>query len=221
MVISQGQSTATITVTPVNDTLSENDETVVATLSSNAAYVIGAPSNATVTVLDNDIVLSVAATDNTATEYNRTTAAFTITRSGGMSASVTALYQMSGTATQTTDYGTLTGQAVIPANQSSVTVLVTPVDDYDAEAGETAILTLTSSAWYVISQGLGSATATIVDNDTAVSVTASQPNASEQGPVNGVLIVARSGYFDAALTVNYSLSGTATFGSDYQSVPAA
>ena len=35
--------TATITVTPINDTAVEGDETVVVTLGANAAYTVGSP----------------------------------------------------------------------------------------------------------------------------------------------------------------------------------
>lgn len=43
------------TVTPVNDTLVESNETVVVTLSSNAAYTVGSPSSATVTITSDDV----------------------------------------------------------------------------------------------------------------------------------------------------------------------
>ena len=43
-----------ITVTPINDTLTENDETVGVTLSPNAAYVVGTPASASVTLTSED-----------------------------------------------------------------------------------------------------------------------------------------------------------------------
>jgi len=52
--IPAGSSTATITVTPINDTAIESDETAVVTLSSNAAYTVGSPSSATVTITSDD-----------------------------------------------------------------------------------------------------------------------------------------------------------------------
>ncbi len=53
--IPAGQSSATITVTPVDDAVTEGNETVVLTLSNSAAYAIGASSIATVTITDNDL----------------------------------------------------------------------------------------------------------------------------------------------------------------------
>ena len=49
-----GFSTAVITVTPVDDGLVEANETVTVTVASNAAYTVGSPSIATVTITDND-----------------------------------------------------------------------------------------------------------------------------------------------------------------------
>ena len=50
-----GQSSAIVTVAPVDDTNSpEGDETVVLTLAIDAAYVVGISSAATVTIIDND-----------------------------------------------------------------------------------------------------------------------------------------------------------------------
>ena len=54
VVIPAGSASATITVTPVDDTVSEGDETVVVTLSSSASYNVGSPSAATVTIADDD-----------------------------------------------------------------------------------------------------------------------------------------------------------------------
>ena len=54
VLIQAGQTSATIIVTPIDDTAVEPNETVVVTLSPNAAYTVGSSSSATVTVTDND-----------------------------------------------------------------------------------------------------------------------------------------------------------------------
>lgn len=56
---------------------------------------------------------------------------------------------------------------------------------------------------------------------TLVSVTASTPNANEQGPVNGVFKIIRTGDTSVPLTVNYTVTGTATPGSDYTALPGS
>ena len=52
--IPAGSTTATITVTPIDDTIVENDETVTVTLDSNPAYNVGSPNSATVTIISDD-----------------------------------------------------------------------------------------------------------------------------------------------------------------------
>jgi len=52
--IPAGSASTTKTVTPVNDTAVESNETVVVTLSANAAYTVGSPSSGTVTITSNE-----------------------------------------------------------------------------------------------------------------------------------------------------------------------
>lgn len=49
-----GQTTVTVTVTPIDDLFVESDETVIVTLSADAAYTVGSPDNATVTITSDD-----------------------------------------------------------------------------------------------------------------------------------------------------------------------
>ena len=52
--ILDGQASANITITPVDDSEVEGDETVILTLTADPAYQIGSPSSGTVTIADND-----------------------------------------------------------------------------------------------------------------------------------------------------------------------
>ena len=52
--IRSGALKAAITVKPIDDTISEPDETAILTLSPNANYIIGSPSTATVTIHSNE-----------------------------------------------------------------------------------------------------------------------------------------------------------------------
>ncbi|MHC4717944.1 MAG: Calx-beta domain-containing protein, partial [Planctomycetota bacterium] len=52
--IPDGQLSADITITPVDDSEVEPDETVILTLTADPAYTIGSPSSGTVTIVDND-----------------------------------------------------------------------------------------------------------------------------------------------------------------------
>ena len=50
--IPANELTATVTITPVADTLVEGDETVTLTISPRTVYVIGTPGSASVTIVD-------------------------------------------------------------------------------------------------------------------------------------------------------------------------
>ena len=54
-------ASATITVTPINDTAAEPNETVMVSLSPDGAYVVGAPGSATVTIVSDDVAPTVNA----------------------------------------------------------------------------------------------------------------------------------------------------------------
>jgi hypothetical protein len=166
--IGAGSSNGTVTITPVDDALVEGNETVVLTLTTNAAYAVGSPASATVTIVDNDAAVkptvTIAATDNTATEAGRTTGTFTISRSGSTSASLTVYYGVGGTSSPSTDRNGLSGNLVIPAGYSSARIVITPVDDATVEGDETVVLTLTANAAYAVGSP-ASATVRIISND--------------------------------------------------------
>ena len=160
--------------------------------------------------------VSVAATDSAAAEAGLNPGTFTITRTGSTASAVTVNYSMSGTATSGNDYTSVGTSVVIPAASTTTTVTLTPIDDALSEGNETAILTLTAATGYTVSSP-ASATVTIAD-DEVVSVSATDPNAAEAGLDPGTFTITRTGSTASAVTVNYSMSGTATSGNDYVSV---
>jgi hypothetical protein len=148
--------------------VAEAAETVIMTLKSSAAYTIGAPSSATVTITDGDIgplpVVSVVASDPTATEVPLTTGAFRLTRTGSTAAALSVCWTASGTATLASgDRLSLPTCPVIPAGSASTTVTVTPVADGVTEPAETVTVTLKTGAAYTIDPANSSATVIITD----------------------------------------------------------
>jgi len=163
-----GSSSATVTVTPIDDSTVEGSETVVLTLSSDAAYDIGSPSSATVTIADNDQpppppTVTVTASDANAAEPGNT-GAFTITRTGSTSSALTVNYAVNGSASSGADYQSLGSSVTIPAGSSSATRTVTPIDDSTVEGSETVVLNLSANSAYTVGSP-NSATVTIGDND--------------------------------------------------------
>ena len=146
----------------------EGNETVVLTLRANAAYTIGSPASATVTIIDDDVAtkptVTMVATDATATEKPVTTGTITVSRTGSTAASLTVYYAGGGTATKSVDRLSLTGSIVIPAGASSGAITITPIDDTLVEGNETVVLTLRANTAYTIGSP-ASATVTIISND--------------------------------------------------------
>lgn len=164
-----GALSATVTLTPIDDALVEPSESIVLTLSANAAYSLGAPTSAMAAISDNDVVrptVTIAAIDGSASEANRDPASFRVTRSGAMTQALTVTYRASGTAANGSDYALLSGSVTIPLGASTATIIVTPIEDAAAEGRETIVLTLQPGASYIVGAA-AMAMANLADNDAA------------------------------------------------------
>jgi hypothetical protein len=218
--IPSGQTSITVTVTPVDDSVGEGDETVVLTLAANSAYNIQtaqARDRATVTIRDNEPVVRITSTDNTATEQDETSATVTFTRNGAdaqLASDLTVLYTVDGTADSGDDYEPLEGVIVIPAGQASMSLTFSAVDDTIGEGNETVILTLEGGGVYGVDATRSSVTVTIVDNEPVVSIAATDAAAGENNNP-GVFTISRTGSTDNDLPVTYAVGGAATAGDDY------
>lgn len=214
-----GSATATITISVIDDTFVEDDETIVLTLIAQNSYRLGSQTTATVTIHDNEPTVTITASDPTASETPGDTGTFTFTRSGGpITAPLGILYTISGASTATgIDFGAtpaLTGIVTIPAGQTSVTITINPSDDTTPETDEMVILIITPQNNYRVG-GSGTATVTIIDNEPRVSVTAS--NGAEGGtPV--VFTLSRTGPTTGALVTTFTLTGDAVMGTDYANI---
>lgn len=228
--IPAGQSYVDVTLNPVDDSLPEPTETAILTLVANTAYTLdptAAARTATVSILDNEAVVSIAATDTQAAETRAAEAAdtgtFCISRTGLTDNPLTVQFRRSGTATSGVDYllklgdTTIVGNSVtIPAHQASVDITVCPNDDARVEAAESVVLTLLAQPTCNLDSvpGNRAATVSILDNEPVLSISPSDATAPESGtpPTNtGAFTISRTGTI-GALTVNFTRSGTATFG---------
>ncbi|HXT42256.1 MAG TPA: Ig-like domain-containing protein, partial [Candidatus Angelobacter sp.] len=173
--------------------------------------------------------VSITSNDATATEGVSDTASFTLTRTGSTATDLIVTLQSTGTATKWDDYrrpveGDMPDAWTIPAGASSVTITIVAVDDTLVEGPETATLTIQPGTNYNVGTS-NSVTLTLLDNDSGtvpsnptVTVVANDANASRVGPDNGAITIVRTGDTTSALTVNYSLGGTAVNGTDYAMV---
>ena len=145
-----GQASATITVTPIDNTLVEGTETVVVTLALGAGYSVGAPSSDAVTILDDDdFVVTITASDPNAAENPLGTGSFAVSRTGGTLGNLSVNYNVGGTAAPGTDYVSIGASVTIPAGQVAATITVTPNDDAFVEGPETVVVTLAAGAYTI------------------------------------------------------------------------
>jgi Calx-beta domain len=156
-----------------------------------------APPNTTATFTITPTVsntLAILATANAA-EAASGNGTFRISRTtGDASAPLVVNYSVAtgaGQATSGADYAALSGTATIAANTSFVDVIVTPVDDLLAEGTENVTLNLTAPSGYSLVTGQGTATLTIVDNDTKVAI--ENFGGTELSVVNGIVYQATKG----------------------------
>lgn len=189
--IPDGQASSLIAVAPIQDTGNEGNETVQLTLSANAAYTVGSPSVATVTIVDDDrSTVTIVANDPVASEMAGNDGQFTITRTAPTSGSLTVNLTITGTAANTSDYATIASSVSFTAGQVSRTVNVAPVDDGLTEGEELVVLQLASGSYTVGGNGYDSVT--IQDNDIPPTIYVTSPTA--QAPLvasgQGVIVSA-------------------------------
>ncbi|HKI70822.1 MAG TPA: S8 family serine peptidase, partial [Verrucomicrobiae bacterium] len=101
--LAAGAASTTVTVTPIDDTQVEGNETVVLTISADAAYSVGSPSSATITIADNDgtptePVLTLSAVDPDASESGPDNGVIRFHRTGDTSQAIQVSWTFSGTA---------------------------------------------------------------------------------------------------------------------------
>ena len=222
LTISAGDTSGVITIASIiNDTLDENNETVIVTLSSPGNASLGSNQVHTYTINDNDNPPSLAITstnvaiaDVTTANENAADATFTITLSTASGLAVTFDYESSnGTATAGDDYTAVSDSITIAAGSTTGTIAVPVLADSLYETHETVIMSLTNAANASFTDD--EATLTITDDDTKPSLSINDISHNETA-ANRAFTVTLSAAAGINVTVNYATSnGTATAGADY------
>jgi hypothetical protein len=220
-------ATQNVSLTVIDDPDIEGDETVnLAVAVTSGPAVVGAPTNHVVTIKDDDTpTVSITANDPNAGETATNNGQFTVSLSSGVApvGGIDVSFSVTGTADGGADYAALVSPVRILQGNSSVTIdVVGIVDDNIVEGDETVIVTLTSTSNAQINVGTpDNATVTIQDNDaTTVSITATDPTASETATDNGQFTVALAAGVapTGGIQVNFTVGGTATPATDYQAI---
>ncbi len=213
-----GQTNAFITIYPLDDVLTEGNETVPVQLFNPSAGATLGLANATVTIVDNDSPGQFVFSSPTYTVSEvGGSATITVLRTNGNLGAVSVTAQTSGgSATPSADYQSVSTVLNFAAGQSLRTFTVPIFDDVAPEGVETVGLLLSNPTGGTSIGALGSAVLSIVDNEASVGLASAALSVLE-GATNFPVTLVRLGDPNVSFSVTLNTSdGSATAGSDYQ-----
>lgn len=186
-----GTSTAKLEIRPLNDAIYDPNESVTVTLqpdSSGQQYLLGSPTSGTVRILDDEAKVSISKELDAAEPSTEGQFRFDrVTEDVGGSLSVNVTLG-AGTATEGTDFQTLSRTVMFSANSTYASLPVVVIDDYRVEnSNETVIVQLATGSNYILNTSAATATVTIIDDDIYPVLTISgYQDAKESGQVGWV-----------------------------------
>lgn len=162
--------------------------------------------------------VSITVSPASVSEDGATNLTYTVTRSLNLSSPTVVNITTSGTATAGTDYTGSVATVTIPAGATTATITIDPTVDGTVEADETVTLTVAAGTGYTVGVP-ASATGTILNDDVpSVTISVSSANVAEDGAPNLVYTVTLNQASFSALSINYTIGGTATNGTDYATI---
>ena len=176
-----GETTKTVTVDALGDTVTESDERFNFTL-SNPLHVTFGTATFDGTIRNDDAAPAVSVTGGSVAEGDTGTTPlpFTLSLSNASAFPVTVDYATAaGTAAAGTDYASGAGTVTFAPGETSKTIVVDVTGETDLEADETLTLTLTSPTNATL--GTATATGTIVNDDAAPTAVAGDDQAAPEG----------------------------------------
>jgi uncharacterized delta-60 repeat protein len=211
-----GVTNLTFNVPIINDQLAEANETIGLTLAYQTGVAfLGSLSNATITIVDNDIAVQFASAAFSVQE-NSPNATITVVRNGATNSSVSVNFGTSdGTAVNGQDYNSQIGTLTFAAGETSKTFSITILDDAVVESDETVNLSLSLPTGGATLGTPSTATLTIVNEDTGVEFSSAVYSVAEN-LTNALISVRRIGVTNTAFTVSFATSdNTAVAGVNY------
>jgi len=210
----------------LGDSIDEADETVVVQLTGASGATLGAPSSATLTIVDDDSTLQhgnlrLGNSSYTVGEGGGSVN-LTVQRSNGSDGAVSVNYATgTGSALADSDYSTRSGTLTWGDGDTTARTIDVPIlEDAAFEGAESFTVNLTAPGGGATLVAPSTATVSITDNDAApVPGSLRFANATyavNEGAGTVTLTVNRVSGSDGSIDVNYATSnGTATSGSDY------
>ena len=220
--IPAGESSATLSIGILDDTAPDRDETLEVTLTSawtERGSVIFDATPAATAIMDTDTVMVSATSDGAVEEGEDAT--FTVRLLAPSGEPVTVNWSTTdGTAVAGEDLIAVTsGVLTIPANETVGTLTVATVEDDRAEAEETFSVSLTAPREGVV-LATTSVEGTIRDDDVLSLVMSADETVAEGSTATVTVEISSPQTSTGDVVVTYTVSGTATSGTDYVT-PAA
>ncbi|MCE7995944.1 MAG: T9SS type B sorting domain-containing protein, partial [Roseivirga sp.] len=214
----------TITVTGVDDNLSDGDQTTLITLtindgSSDDTYDPLADQTVSVTTTDDDIVspsVELSVSTNIGSEASGTVVTVTATTSQAVSGDQTVDLGVGGTGITVMDYTLSNATITILNGQTTGTITFTIQDDADIEGTETATLTISNPSAGVILGTTTTQNVVITDNDFPTINLSVSTNAGTETAGTVITVTATASQaVDGDQTVDLGVSGTGIANTDY------
>jgi large repetitive protein len=216
-----GQTSKTIIVPVLGDTLDEANETYTVSLSAPTNATLGSPSTGTGTITDDDPSSSLRISDVTVAEGASGTVAavfnVTLTPAAGRTATVNYATANGTATTGNGDYTATSGSLTFLPGETAKTVTVLVNGDVLDEADETFNVNLSGASAATIADSQG--VATIVDDDPTPTVSIGDTSVVESNLLTtrtATFTLTLSAASNRTITVNYATAnGTALAGLDY------
>ena len=174
-------------------------------------------------LITNGLVLSprltLMASSENASENGPTASSFTIDLGVAVPSPIEVHLLVSGAATNGVDYEFVPASVTVPAGASSIDIPILPYTDAITELAETVQISIQPGSGYEIGS-TAAAQIQIDDLMPEIEVDVIQPIASQETGSPGIFLITRSAILDRSVFVRLELAGTATAGSDYDSITA-
>ncbi len=214
-----GQTTTTVDVTILEDSLDEENETFIVNLSNptNATISAGGPGQGVGTITDNDPGPTISINDVTV-EEGAGAATFTVALSTASGQMVTVNFATADAdATSPADYASTSGTLAFAPGTTTQSVSIPVNADATFEPSETFFVNLSGATDATISDSQGVGTITNDDDQPSFAINDVTVNEGSSGTTTAVFTVTKTGATEVTATVTFATQDvTAAAGSDYQ-----
>ena len=218
LTLAAGAKTGTISIPTLTDSVLDSGETLIVTLTgaSTAAGTAEYSRTAATTMIADSGTAMVSVADARATEGDDVEFTVRLSLAAG-SDTVLGWTTAAVTATSGDDFTAVTsGTLTIAAGDTTGTLTVSTAGDLLAEADETFTVTITGTTLPSgVSLGTATATGTIEDDDPIVASVAADAATADEGGSAEFTVTLTGATSTASVVVTYSVTGTATSGTDY------